>query len=145
MDVSVGAVYLVSVLLLFGKYLAVIALQARERLRLLHFRYPEDAAHWKGRLAEDSDLCQRCQRLLLNDSETQPFYFVLGAAYVVLGVWPGGAILYLWGYALSRLCHAYFMLRARQPHRNRAFAVGVLMLTIMAIHLLYAALTRLVR
>ena len=120
------AVYLGSVVLLFAKYVVAITVQGRERMRLRHFRYVEDAAFWNGTVAEDSELCKRAQNLLRNDCENQPFFLVFGAAYVTLGLSPAGALAYFSGYTLCRLSHGYFMLRARQPHRNRAFAVGLL-------------------
>ncbi len=140
MSVSAGAVYLASLGLLFLKYVGTIIIQARERMRLRHFRYPEDAAYWAGRVAEDSDLCQRAQSLLRNDCENQPFHLVFGAAYVALGLGLEGALFYFGGYAISRLCHGYFMLRARQPHRNRAFAAGLLILAMLAVHVIYASM-----
>ncbi len=141
MNVSPCAVYLVSLVLLFIKYVVTIALQGRERMVLRQFRYPEDAAFWNGTLRDDSELCQRAQHLLTNDSENQPFYLVFGAAYVALGLWPAGACIYFGGYALSRLLYGYFMLRSRQPHRNRAFAVGVLILATLTVHLSYATVS----
>jgi uncharacterized membrane protein YecN with MAPEG domain len=141
MSVSAGPVYLVSLTLLFFKYLVTITTQARERMRLRHFRYPEDAAYWTGKVAEDSDLCQRAQNLLRNDSESQPFYLAFGAAYVALGLGPEGACLYFGGYTVSRLLHAYFTLRARQPHRNRAFSMGLVILLLLALHLIYASVS----
>jgi uncharacterized membrane protein YecN with MAPEG domain len=145
MNVSAGPVYLVSVALLFTKYAVTITVQARERMRLRHFRYPEDAAYWKGTVAEDSELCQRAQKLLRNDCENQPFYLAFGAAYVALGLGTEGAFLYFGGYVLARLSHAHFMLQARQPHRNRAFGLGMFVLAVLAVHLVYAATTQTLR
>jgi MAPEG family len=143
MSVSAGPVYLASLALLFLKYVGTIVIQARERMRLRRFRYPEDAACWAGRVAEDSDLCQRAQNLLRNDCENQPFYLAFGAAYVAQGLGPEGALFYFGGYGLSRLCHGYFMLRARQPHRNRAFAMGLIILAMLAVHVVYASIASL--
>jgi len=117
------AVYVTTVLLLFAKHVVTITVQAWERMRARRFRYPEDAAFWKGVVAEDT--------------ESHPYYFTMGAAYLVLGAWPTGAPLYFSAYALSRVAHAYFMLRPRQPHRNRAFAVGVVTLVALSAHLAY--------
>jgi hypothetical protein len=145
MDANASTVYVTSIVLLFVKHVATITIQAAERNRTRKFRYPEDAAFWKGQLAEDTDLCQRAQQLLRNDSESHPYYFAIGAAYVVLGAWPAGAPLYLGVYALSRVMHAYWLLRPRQPHRNRAFAVGIVILVGLSLHLGYAVIGRCVR
>jgi len=145
MDANAINVYVASVVLLFVKHLGTITIQAAERNRTRKFRYPEDAVYWKGEVAEDSDLCQRAQQLLRNDSESHPYYFAIGAAYVVLGAWPTGAPLYFGAYVLSRVMHAYYMLRPRQPHRNRAFAVGVIILVGLSVHLGYAVIGRCAR
>lgn len=142
MHASAFAVYLGCVVLLFAKYVLAITVQARERLRLRHFRYAEDAAFWNGTVAEDSALCQRAQNLLRNDGENQPFFLVFGAAHVSLGLSPASGLVYFAGYALCRFAHGYFMLRARQPHRNRAFAAGSLILAILAAHVMVAAIVR---
>jgi len=73
------AVYVAAVLVLFVKAIVAMTIQGRERLRGGTFRYPEDATHWKGEVAPDSDRCERAQRLLRNDGESQPYFLVLGA------------------------------------------------------------------
>jgi hypothetical protein len=142
MPLNPSDVYLGSVIVLFLKYLAAIVLQARERFAQRHFRYPEDAAHWHGKVADDTELCQRAQNLLRNDTESLPFYLLFGAAYVWLALWPPGALLYFTLYPLSRVLHAYYLLRARQPHRNRTFALGLIVITLLAAHLTHALLTQ---
>lgn len=142
MPLNASDVYVGSVLLLFLKYLAVTVLQARERFAHRRFRYPEDAACWRGELADDTQLCQRAQSLLRNDAESQPFYLVLGAAYVSLGLWPLGGMLYFAVYPLTRWLHAFCLLRGLQPHRNRAFALGLAILVLLAVHLGHALLAR---
>lgn len=111
-------------------------IQARERYRVRVFAYPEDAAQWHGTPGQDTELCQRAQRLLRNDSETQPFFYLFGGLVVLSGAPPTAALLYMPAYVLSRFVHGYFLLTARQPHRNRAFGAGVLIVTAMAIHAL---------
>lgn len=141
MTLNTSDVYIGSVLLLLLKYLAATVLQARERFAHRSFRYPEDAACWRGHVTEDTELCQRAQSLLRNDGESQPFYLVLGAAYVSLQLWPPGGVIYFGVYPLTRWLHAYFLLRGLQPHRNRAFALGLLVLVLLAAHLGQAVLT----
>jgi hypothetical protein len=135
-------VYLGSVIVLFLKYFAATLLQARERFAQRRFRYAEDAACWRGQVGDDTELCQRAQSLLRNDAESQPFYLLFGAAYAWLGLWPPGALLYFTVYPLSRLLHASFLLRARQPHRNRSFALGLVILALLATHVAHALLTQ---
>jgi uncharacterized membrane protein YecN with MAPEG domain len=64
---------------------------------------------------------------------------VLGAAYVALGATPWAAWLYIPAYTLTRLLHTWFMLRAQQPHRNRAFGAGLVILVALAVHCVIAA------
>ena len=141
MPLNASHVYLGSVIVLLVKYLATTVLQARERFAHRRFRYPEDAACWRGKVADDTELCQRAQSLLRNDAESQPYYLMLGAAYVSLGLWPLGGVVYFAVYPLSRVLHAFSLLRGLQPHRNRAFAVGLAVLLLLAVHLGHALLT----
>jgi hypothetical protein len=140
MPLNASDVYLGSVLALLLKYLVATVLQARERFAHRRFRYAEDATCWRGAVADDTDLCQRAQSLLRNDGESQPFYLVLGAAYVSLGLWPLGGVLYFAVYPLTRWLHAFCLLRGLQPWRNRAFALGLVVLVLLAAHLGHAVL-----
>jgi hypothetical protein len=140
MNTSVLGVYALSVVVLFAKFFATISVQAVERLRHRHFRYPEDAGAWAGVVGEDSERCSRAQSLLRNDAESQLWYVALGGAYVVLDAWPSGAPFYFGGYAVSRLAHAYFFLARRQPHRNRAFSLGMTILFALAGHVTYSSI-----
>lgn len=141
---SAIASYAFAVVVLFGKAVATALVQGRYRVRHGKFRYPEDARHWGGETVhEEDDIVQRAQRVLLNDAETQPLFLALGAAYVALDAWPSGAPIYFGVYVLSRVAHTIFLLRPRQPLRNRAYAVGMLMLLAIAIHVCFAAAVQL--
>ena len=132
--------YALSVVVLFVKAVVTAVVQGRYRLKHGKFRYPEDARHWGGEAVhEEADVVQRAQRVLLNDAETQPLFLALGAAYVALDAWPPGAPIYFGVYVLSRIAHTVFLLRPRQPQRNRAYAVGMVMLLTIAIHVCIAA------
>jgi glutathione S-transferase len=132
------SVYALSVVVLFAKLFAAISVQARERFRTRAFKYPEDAVQWRGQVAPDSDLCQRADRLLRNDAESQMYYFALGGLLVVIA--PGSRVLpyYFVVYTLARLVHAYWLLVPRQPHRNRAFALGLTVVFCMVGHVVWA-------
>jgi MAPEG family len=134
------AVYELSVVVLFFKFFVTISLQARERMRARGFRYPEDATTWHGVVGPDTDLCQRADRLLRNDAESQPFYLVSGAILVALAPSSRVAPFYFVSYVLCRCAHAYWLLSPRQPHRNRAFALGLLVVFVMIGHASWAAL-----
>lgn len=142
MNVSTLGVYGLSVIVLFLKFCATITVQAMERLRHRRFRYAEDAAYWQGVVGDDSERSARAQNLLRNDAESQLWYLALAGAYALLGAWPTGARIYFCGYVLSRLAHAYFLLAAKQPHRNRAFSLGVGILLTLALHVAYECVSR---
>ena len=132
--------YLAAVAVLFAKLVVMISLQGATRIRTKKFQYSEDARHWNGdRVAEENDAIVRAQRVLRNDSEGQPYFFVFGAVYVALGATPWAAWLYFPAYALTRLLHAWYMLRGRQPHRNRAFGAGLVTLVALAAHCVVTA------
>jgi uncharacterized membrane protein YecN with MAPEG domain len=131
------SVYALSVVVLFAKLVVAISVQARERFRTRAFKYPEDAAQWCGQVAPDSDLCQRADRLLRNDAESQLYYLVLGGLLVAMA--PDSRVLpyYFAAYTLARLAHAYWLLVPRQPHRNRAFGLGLIVVLGMAGHVVW--------
>jgi uncharacterized membrane protein YecN with MAPEG domain len=132
--------YVAAAFVLFGKFVVIVSLQGATRIRTKRFQYAEDASHWNGaQVAEESDLIVRAQRVLRNDSEGQPYFFVFGAAYVALGATPWAAWFYFPAYALTRVLHARYMLRARQPHRNRAFGAGLVTLVALAGHCVITA------
>lgn len=137
------SVYALSALVLLFKFVVTISIQARERLRTRAFRYPEDAARWHGLVAPDSDLCQRAAHVLRNDGESQVYYLVLGAVLVALQPDSRAAIFYFLTYTLARLAHTYWLLSPRQPHRNRAFSVGMIALVGLAGHVAFLALRKL--
>lgn len=132
--------YLAAAFVLLAKFVVMVSLQGATRIRTKRFQYAEDATHWKGdHVAEESGLVVRAQRVLRNDGEGQPYFLVFGAAYVALGATPWAAWLYFPAYALTRILHAWYMLRARQPHRTRAFGAGLLTLVALAVHCLITA------
>lgn len=142
MNDTATLVYVASLAVLFGKFAVAISLQASQRLSSGGFRYPEDAAHWNGEVSPDSELCDRAQRLLRNDTESQPYYIVFGAAYLMLGAWPPGAPFYFAGYTLARCAHALFLIRGLQPHRFRAFSASLAIVLLLIAHVLYTAALR---
>lgn len=132
--------YTAAAFILLAKLVVLVSLQGATRLRTRSFQYAEDAAHWNGEhVAEESELVVRAQRALRNDGEGQPYFLVFGAAYVALGATPWAAWLYFTAYTFTRLLHTWFMLRARQPHRNRVFGAGLVILVALAAHCVIAA------
>lgn len=139
MNFSTLDVYALSVVVLFAKFFGVICVQAVERLRRRSFRYAEDAAFWGGVVGDDSERCVRAQQLLRNDGESQVWYLALAGAYTAQGAWETAAPFYFGTYTVARLAHAYFFLTAKQPHRNRAFSLGIGIQFALAAHVIYAS------
>lgn len=134
------AAYSIAAVLLYAKMLMTVSTQGVMRLRTKRFQYPEDASHWGGEQGEDHPIAARAQRVLRNDGEGQPLFLALGAAYVLTEATPALAPLYFGAYVASRFLHTWFFFRPRQPHRNRAFALGLLSLTALAGHVLVRAI-----
>lgn len=136
--------YAVAAAVLFVKFLVTTGVQGITRLRTKTFQYPEDARHWGGsEPAREHELVVRAQRLLRNDAEGQPLFLAMGLAFVGLGGAPTFTAVYCLGYAASRIAHAAFLLRPAQPHRNRAFGVGMLALAALTVHTVGLAVARL--
>lgn len=132
--------YLLSVVILLGKFVTTALIQARIRLGTKTFQYEEDARCWQGVTAEQEDpRVVRAQRLLRNDGEGQPYFLALGGLYVATGTTPSIAPIYFGVYALSRVAHAYWFFRPTQPARNIAFSIGLTSLVIMGVHMLVVA------
>jgi uncharacterized MAPEG superfamily protein len=128
--------YALAVVVLFLKFAVLAAIQGATRTRTKTFRHAEDAAHWGGTVPErEHPLVERAQRALLNDGESQPLFLALGIALVLLEPTSRLVAGYFVTYVVSRVLHTAFMLRGRQPYRNRSFAIGLIALFAMSVHL----------
>jgi uncharacterized membrane protein YecN with MAPEG domain len=137
MNLFAASVYVVCILILFVKFMVTSWVLARERLSNRSFRYEEDARYWRGKVAADSELATRAQRLLRNDGESQIYFFVLGAMSLFFMADVLVLICCYISYVASRCVHAWYLLHGRQPHRNRAFVCGILTIVVMAAHLVH--------
>ncbi len=136
MSLIAVSAYVFSVIALFAKFLVTISLQGKHRTRSGRFRHAEDAAHWGGEVATmEAPLVRRLQASLDNDGESRGLSLALGGAYVALGITPWAAPLYFGTFVAARVAHGIFMVRARQPHRTRAFTVGMMVLLAMSVHI----------
>lgn len=112
------------------------------------FRSPEDIRKTRlnpepnpGQL-EPNERVERIRRILLNDLENLPFFFIAGLLYVLTEPSLLMARLLLYGYVVSRLLHfiAYFTART---HDTRAvfWTIGSLILIFMTCWTLVAAIS----
>jgi uncharacterized MAPEG superfamily protein len=121
--------YAVALLALYLRFVAITLVQGRARLKGHVFRYPEDAAHWGGEAPlREPETVERAQAALRNDGESQPFFLVAGLVWVLVGVEAFTAAIAFATYVIARSLHARWLIRPRQPARNRAFAASQLVL-----------------
>jgi len=122
----------------FAKIVLAASLQGRERIRARQFAYAEDAAAWNGTEADaaPSDLHRRAGALLRNDSENLPIFALLAASFVLQQGSALGAVVWFGGFTIARWLHAIAMLRRIQPLRTRAYAMGLVSLLGLALHIL---------
>ena len=122
---------------LFFKMFLTAGVQGLVRVRSRTFVNPEDAAFF-GRTpqaAADHPVAERAQRALRNDLENIPVFLFLALAYVQLGCWEAGTLLYFPVFVLARALHTIAFVRPTQPLRNRAYLVGVLVSMILSGHI----------
>ena len=116
-----------------AKFVALTLVQAARRTKTRSFRWPEDAAHWGGRVvASDEDpLCHRAQAALRNDGESQCYFLAAAGIWIWLGANPTSAFLLCSTYLALRVLHSAFLVWPRQPLRNRIFGSSLLCLFIV--------------
>jgi uncharacterized MAPEG superfamily protein len=123
-----GATYLILVL----KMIAVGFATSFYRLRDKTYATPEDYALQgltpRGGTNED---VERARRAHQNDLENILPYFGVGLLYALTNPSPTAARVFFIGYAVARILHSVFYLRAMQPWRTIAFAVAQVLLVVM--------------
>lgn len=124
--------YAVTAILLFLKMSAISVYQGYHRIGRRTFRIPEDAA-WAGQapVAEDLPKVVRAQNAWRNDVENIPIFLALAVAYVWVEASPSAMPWLFLGFTAARCLHTYCYLRALQPWRSVAHAVGLLCVFVM--------------
>lgn len=135
-------VYGLIVVLLFLKMFALVLVQGYNRFKYKTFTNPEDAAYFgkDATVAQDVEIVERAQKTLRNDGENIPIFLFLAAAYIQLGCWENGVLLYFPLFVLSRIVHTLAYLRPTQPLRNRAYLLGIVVMFAVCGHIVWAAL-----
>jgi len=136
-------IYGITVVTLFLKMLAIVLIQVNARRKSNNFSTSEDAGTLgKGAtgVAQESQLLQRATKILNNDGENIPIFLFLATAYVNLGCWETGTLIYFPLFVLSRFAHTIAFLRAIQPLRTRAYQLGLTVMIVLSGHILWAAL-----
>ena len=122
---------------LFMKMLATAMFQGQQRMKHKVFTKPEDAKAYGNGEAQTEELpsVDRAQRALRNDLENIPIFLFLGLAYIQLGCWSTGALIYMPVFVLARIGHTLFYIRPTQPHRTLSYSIGTLCLLVMCGHI----------
>lgn len=98
---------------------------------------PEDAQLNKGENVEaDHPDVARVKRAHVNAIENAIPFFVIGALYAATQPSKTAALAYFWTFTAARLLHSVFYLWGKQPFRTLSFAVGVLAIIGMGVHVL---------
>ena len=132
------AAVLVLKMIVVGHYTALI------RIRKKAFLNPEDAQQFAGRgdfeSAEDPEV-ERGLRAHRNDLESTLPFLSLGLVYLWMGASPGLAKALFISFTVLRCAFSVFYLRALQPWRSLSFTLAELCVIVMAVQILYWAIT----
>ena len=108
------------------KSVAIMMIQGLRRTKTRTFRWPEDAAYWRGVASSDEDpQILRAQAALRNDGESQPYFLAAAAAWLALGADEALALIVCGTYLGLRVLHSAFLIWPRQPLRNRLFGLSL--------------------
>jgi uncharacterized MAPEG superfamily protein len=117
--------------------LVLAGMTAGVRAKHKGYMNPEDVkvSFGDARLVEGADHPEvaRVQRAHRNLLETLPLFFALGLLCVLARVPPLGTEILCGVYTLARVVHAIVYIKAMQPWRTAAYALGALALIGMAI------------
>ena len=128
--------------LLALKMAAVAFMTALARSRSKVVVNPEDVPVNPGSLpaTEDAPATLRAKRAHLNDVENIPVFLVLALIFTLTGCSATAGWAYFGVYFVARALHTTFYLRAMQPWRTAAFALGQLTLLGIIVQLLVKVL-----
>src|SRR5262249_18841870 len=103
---------------------------------------PEDVPVNRGSqpASEDAPGTQRAKRAHLNDVENIPVFLVLALIFTLTGCSATAGWAYFGTYFIARTLHTTFYLRAIQPWRTAAFALGQLTMLGIIVQLLMKVL-----
>jgi glutathione S-transferase len=132
---AIAATIVAVQMLLIALYTGTVRAQRK------HWVNPEDAKLNKGANVEaDHPDVKRVQRAHQNLLENAVPFFVVGLLYALTTPSKLGAQAYFFTFVGARLLHTVFYLGGKQPFRTLSFAVGVLVVLGMAVHVLRAVI-----
>ena len=129
-------------LILVVKMLVVVVMTSVARIRSGTFATPEDYKFQgvEKVATEPNPNVERARRALQNDLENILPFFGVGLIYALSEPSLFMARIYFAGFALARIVHTIAYLRAMQPQRTIAFAVGQIILVLMVVTTLWTVL-----
>jgi uncharacterized MAPEG superfamily protein len=136
-------IYGLTTVALFVKMFAAVLVQGYGRYQHRGFANPEDAVMFdklfgtKPDAAQRSELVDRAQSVLRNDGENIPIFLFIAMAYLQLGCWAEGFIIYLPLFVIGRIIHMVSYLKAVQPWRNLSYQLGVWVTFAMSGHIVW--------
>jgi uncharacterized MAPEG superfamily protein len=132
-----AALYALSATVLALQLLALALWTGTVRVMRKQWINPEDAKANKGDLVDvEHEDVSRVKRAHMNAIENVIPFFVVGALYAATAPGRTAALVYFGTFVGVRLVHSVFYLWGRQPFRTLSFAVGVLAVIGMAVHVL---------
>jgi prostaglandin-E synthase 1 len=134
--------YAVCCIVLSLQMLALAGITPARRAKHKGYLNPEDAvvSHKDATFVEGAEHpdVARVQRAHRNLLESLPLFFALGLIFVLAGASPlGGKICFL-TFTGARVVHSIVYIKALQPWRTAAYAVGALCLAAMSVLILVA-------
>lgn len=134
---------------LYAIFATVLALQLvalalwTGTMRVIHKRYviPEDAKVAKlPQASAEHDRVLRARDAHRNALENAVPFFAIGFLYAAQGPSKDGALVYFGTFTAARILHSVFYLWGKQPYRTLTFAIGVLALIGMGVHVIGKAI-----
>ena len=128
-------------LILVLKMAAVGVYTSTLRIGRKVYATPEDYAlqGMQAKAVGDADI-ERIRRAHQNDLENILPFFVVGFFFALIRPPLLAAEIFFIGFALARILHSVFYIRAMQPHRTIAFSAGSLLSGVMLVWTLVALL-----
>jgi|SRR5271166_5356263 len=129
-------IYALTAIVLALKMAAIAIVQGRARVSAGAFVNSEDAKAFSGtEVPQEAPMVQRAARAWRNDLENIPIFLILAWIYVAAGLSSTALTVYCAVFAVARILHTIFYLKAIQPWRTIVFTIGSVAMLALIIHL----------
>lgn len=129
---AIASIVIALHMILLGLYTGTV------RRRHKQYGNPEDAAFFKVPVTTEGDHADvlRVKRAHANALENAVPFFAVGALFVTTSPSKSSALAYFGVFVAARLLHSLFYIWGKQPFRTIFFAIGMLSVVGMAVHVL---------